>query len=258
MSIKQQRSDMDRMREEQQVRKAAELKAKLDMVELRDKARYGRAPRKIGEMVCDTGIKTGYRNATAKFVLRLDVMTGEFIAEHGDFWYASKSREALQAKMDEVARVTYDLKWERYLKVEYKAEVPYKTSWSSGGTTTIAVDDKREKKPIFGIALTWEVVEYSDAINLPGDDGSRYMTRDVDEDGEASSTQETVKELPLGLVVYTKERETLLKSIREVFTKVDKKMCELLNGTPEQVAKRLDTMNGPLLLDAGPKKSRKS
>src|SRR5271154_6438338 len=93
---------IDMYRAEQEAEKAAELKAKLEMVELRDKPKYGRHPRKIGEMVCETGVKTGYHNATAKFTLRLD--GADFIAEHGDFWYVSTSRSALQTKMNEVAK----------------------------------------------------------------------------------------------------------------------------------------------------------
>jgi hypothetical protein len=245
--------EIDELRKRQEIAKAAELKAKLDMVELRDKQTYGRPPRKIGEMICDTGIKKGHRQETAKFVLRLDEKAGDFIAEHGDFMYVSKSREALQAKMDEVARITLDLKWTRYLRVEYKAEVPYYNTWQS--TTTLDVDDDRKKKPIFGMTLVWEVVDYSDSFRLPGDDEDRYMCRDVDEDGNASSTQETVKTLPPGLVPHTKEREDLFKSIREAFNSIDKKMCELLKGSPAQVAKRLDAVQGPLLLTT-PKEKR--
>ena len=245
--------EMDRMREEQQVKKAAELKAKLDMVELRDKPRHGRAPKKIGEMICNTGVKVGYRESTTKFVLRLD--DGDFIAEHGDFWYVSKSRDALQTKMDQVARVTLNLKWTRYLKVSYKAEIPYGTSWSDS-TTTLEVDDER-KKPILGMKLSWEVMEYSDVIQLPGVDGERYMSRKVDEDGEVSSQQTTVKELPVGLVPYSKEREAILNSIREAFTAIDKKMSTLFHGSPEQVAKQLDAVQGPLLL-AAPAKGKRS
>lgn len=249
--------DIEEARKKQEILKAAELKAKLDMVTMEKKPTYGRAPRKIGEMICDTGIKTGYRNETAKFVLRLDEKPGNFIAEHGDVWYVSKSRDALQAKMEQVARVTYDLKWTRYLKVKYKVEVPYRTSWSSSGSTThLDVSEKRDKRPILGIELTWEVVEFSDGIRLPGDEDDRYMTRDVDEDGHSSKQQESVHELPPGLVVYTKEREQLLKNIREAFSNLDKKMVELFGGTPEEVAKRLDSAGGQFLL-AAPKKEKK-
>ncbi len=249
--------EMDELRKKQEIAKAAELKAKLDMVEMKDKPRYGRPPRKIGEMVCDVGIKSGYREETAKFVLRLDEKAGEFIAEHGDFWYVSKSRDALKAKMDQVARVTFDLKWTRYLKVEYKATVPSRSSWHNG-TTDIEVNDKREKgKPVIGISLEWEVVEFSNAIRLPGDDEDRYMYRAVDEDGKPSSSQESRNALPPGLVVHTKEREAQLKSFRDAFSVIDSKMVELFGGAPEQVARKLDAVGGPLLLAAPPKKGKR-
>lgn len=246
------KSQWDKERDEHRARmkeKAdAELQAKLALVSIQTKRSLGsRPPRKIGFMICDTGVKTGYTNATAKFVLRLDESDGIFIAEHGDLVYISKSRDALKAKMDQVARVTFDLKWTRYLKVNYKVEVPYRDNFSS--TTHLCVDEKRGKKPILGLELTWEVVEFSDPIRLPGEDSDRYMTREV-EDGRASETQESVHELPAGLVVWTKEREGFLQRVRDTFGAVDKKMVELLNGTPEQVAKRLDGVTGPLLLEA--------
>lgn len=245
-------------REKQQAEKAAELAAKLAMVELKDKPSYGRVPRKIGEVICKVGFKSGYREETARFVLRLDEKAGDFIAEHGDFWYVSKSREALQTKMEEVARFTQALEWTRYIKIEYEATVPCSDSWRSyGSTTELGVDDKRTKEqPIFGISLKWEIVEYSQAIRLPGDDGERYMTRDVNKDGEASSEQESKTSLPAGLVIHTKEREELLQSIRAAFSALDKKMIDLFGGSPEQVAKRLDTANGQFLL-AAPKGKKK-
>ncbi len=246
--------DFDDHRKRMREKADAELKAKLDLVSVQTKGSLGnRPPRKIGMMICDTGVKTGYTNATAKFVLRLDEHDGLFIAEHGDLVYVSKSRDALKAKMDQVARITFDLKWTRYLKVKYKVEVPYRDNFSS--TTHLEVDEKRSKKPILGMELTWEVVEFSDPIRLPGEDADRYMTREV-EDGRVSERQESVHELPSGLVIYTKKREALLQKVRDMFTKVDAKLVELLNGTPEQVAKRLDAVNGPLLLEA-PKKAKR-
>lgn len=248
-------NEWDDHRARQEIAKDAELKAKLAMVELKDKPSYGRQPRKIGEMICDTGIKTGYRNATCSFVLRLNEKEGLFIAEHGDFWYTSKSREALQAKMDEVAKVTLNLEWTRYLHIKYEATVPATRSWM-GGTTTLEVDEGRDDKTeILGIELKWDVVEYSNAIHLPGDDGERFMKREVDDDGESSTTQETVKSLPAGLVPHTKAREELLRQFRDALTTIDAKMVKLLRGSPEAIAKRLDLSNGTLLLAAPKVKS---
>lgn len=240
--------ELEEYKAKQEATKAAELKAKLDMVETRPKLSHGRAPRKIGTMVCDSGIKTGYRNAEVSFVLRLDG-DGTFIAEHGDVWYCSKSRDALKAKMDQVAKVTLDLRWTRYLLVEYKATVPYDGSWRSD--TIIDIDATRKKDTVvFGIELRWEVVEYSDAIELPGQ-GARYMKRDVGEDGEPEDAQETVAELPDGLVPYTKEREEMLLRLRAALTQVDARMVELFRGSPKQVATQLDQAGGaPLLLEA--------
>lgn len=249
-------NEFDKLRAKQEIEKAADLKAKLDMVDTRNKPKYGRSPRKIGEMECETGIKNGWRSATTKgwrsattkFVLRLDATTGEFIAEHGDVWYVSKSRDALKAKMDQVAKVTLDLKWTRYLLVEYRAEAPHRDSWHS--TTTLGLDSPRsEDTVVLGIRLSWEVVEYSDQIDLPGQ-GPRFMKREVDDDGEASSQQETVDRLPEGLVAHTKEREGVLLRLRAALASVDAKMVELFSGDQFDVGRALDSVGtGALLLE---------
>lgn len=249
-------NEFDKLRAKQEIEKAADLKAKLEMVDIRNKTKYGRSPRKIGVMECETGIKNGWRLATAKFVLRLDAATGEFIAEHGDVWYVSKSRDALKAKMDQVAKVTLDLKWTRYLRVDYRTEVPYRDNFHS--TTTIDIDSPRDEDTVvLGIKLSWEVVEYSDQIDLPGQ-GPRFMMREVDDDGEACSQQETVVRLPEGLVAYTKEREEVLLRLRAALASVDAKMIELFRGEPGRVARALDNVGTGALLLEGSKSTTSS
>lgn len=241
-------NEFDKLRAKQEIEKAADLKAKLEMVDTRNKTKYGRSPRKIGVMECETGIKNGWRSATAKFVLRLDAATGEFIAEHGDVWYVSKSRDALKAKMDQVAKVTLDLKWTRYLLIEYRAEAPHRSSWHN--TTTLDLDSPRsEDTVVLGIWLSWEVVEYSDQIDLPGQ-GPCFMKRKVDDDGEVSSQQETVDRLPEGLVAHTKEREGVLLRLQAALASVDAKMVELFSGDQFDVGRALDSVGtGALLLE---------
>jgi len=197
-------------------------------------------------MTCSTGVKNGWHTATFDFVLRLD-NDGTFIAEHGDVWYCSKSRDALKAKMDQVAKVTLDLKWTRYLRVKYEAVV--RSDW--GGHTHLDIDAERSKKTVvLGMTLTWETVEYSDAVELPGQ-GQRFMKREVDDSGKPSDTQTTEK-LPDGLVPYSAEREDVLKKLREALAQVDRRMIELFRGKPDDVGERMDhlTGNGARLLDA--------
>lgn len=250
----------DKFKAEQEIKKAAELKAKLDLVETCDKPKWGRPPKKIGTMVCDTGVRVGYGTSNATFVLRLE-NDGTFIAEHGDFWYKSKSRDALKAKMDQVAKVTLDLKWERYLAVEYKAEVANSETWR-GGRGELDIDDQRKKDTVvYGINLQWSVVEYAGPIQLP-DLGERYMKRDVDEDGKPESAQESVPNLPDGLVLYTEEREATLLRLRAALASVDAKMVELFRGAPDRVAEQLDavhtsTSSGVMLLQAPDMKPKK-
>ena len=245
--------ELEEYKKKQEVEKAARLKAMLDLVETCNKPRYGRPPKKIGTMVCDTGVRVGYGTSKATFVLRLE-NDGTFIAEHGDLWYKSKSRDALKAKMDQVAKVTLDLKWERYLAVEYKAEVANSATWR-GGRGELDIDDQRKKDTVvYGINLQWSVVEYAGPIKLP-DLGERYMKRDVDEDGKPEGAQETVPELPDGIVPYTEEREATLLRLRAALASVDAKMVELFRGAPDRVARQLDavhatTSNGVMLLQA--------
>lgn len=244
--------ELEAFRLKQETEAAAKLKAKLDLVETRSAGR--RPPRKIGVMTCDTGIKTGYRNATVDFVLRLD-HDGTFIAEHGDVWYCSSSREALKAKMNQVAKVTLDIEWTRYLLIRYEATVR-SDKW--GGYIHLNLDAKRDKKTaILGMTLTWEIVEYSDAVELPGQ-GTRYMKRAVS-DGEPSGSQTTEKELPDGLVPYSKEREGVLLKLREALSQVDAKMVELFRGEPSEIGERIDALDasGARLLEE-PKPAGKS
>lgn len=245
--------ELEEYKKKQEVETAARLKAMLDMVETCNKPKWGRPPKKIGTMVCDTGVRVGYGTSNATFVLRLE-NDGTFIAEHGDLWYKSKSRDALKAKMDQVAKVTLDLKWERYLAVKYKAEVADSCTWR-GGRGKLDIDDQRKKDTVvYGINLQWSVVEYAGPIQLP-DLGERYMKRNVDEDGKPEGAQESVPKLPDGLVSYTKEREATLLRLRAALASVDAKMVELFRGAPDHVARQLDavramTSNGVMLLQA--------
>lgn len=186
-------------------------------------------------------------------MLRLD--GADFIAEHGDVWYRSKSREALEAKMREVAKVAVDVQWTRYIEIDYTAEAdPDGSSWRSY-SDTLRLDDSRgtKKKPrsIFGFSLKWKLVDYSQALRLPGDDKERFMKRDVDEDGRPSTEQETTPKLPRGLVPHTPEREAFLRSVYDAISAIDGKLVELLRGDPDEVAAKLDARSGTPLLPAG-------
>lgn len=245
--------ELEEYKKKQEIEKATKLKAELDLVEMCNKPKWGRLPKKIGTMVCDTGVRVGYGTSKATFVLRLE-NDGTFIAEHGDFWYKSKSHDALKAKMDQVAKVTLDLKWARYLAVEYKAQVASDAGWHRG-YMDIDLDDQRKKDTVvYGINLQWSVVEYAGPIQLP-DLGERYMKRDVDEDGKPESAQESVPNLPDGIVPYTEEREATLLRLRAALASVDAKMVELFRGAPDRVAEQLDavhtsTSSGVMLLQA--------
>jgi len=247
--------ELDEYRAKQRADHDAKLQAQLALVEMRAKPGYGRAPRKIGEMVCDTGVKTGYSTAHVSFVLRLDSMSGEFIAEHGDTWYVSKSRDALKARMDLVAKITLDLKWTRYIEIEYAAQRHREDDdrWGYGDRDMDINTPRKKRDRIYQLSLKWSVVEYSQAIDLPGDkDGKRYMKRAV-EDGQPSTIEESERKMPDGLVPYTEEREALLKAIVGTFKSIDAKLVELFRGEPDDVAKKLDVANGKPLLTDGAK-----
>lgn len=236
-------TERDNWRERMQAEKDATLAAQLALVSMRDKPGYGRPPKKIGAIVAKTGITNGYREETASFVLRLDGST--FIAEHGDVWYESKSREALQAKMEQVAKVALDLKWTRYIALDYEAFADREPGQWGYGDRELAVSEARKKSKIMGLKLKWEIVEYSNAIQLPGDDEEqRYMKREIDEHGDPEPKQTTVTKLPDGLVPHTPEREALLKQIIQAITSLDAKLVEMFRGDPEDVAKQLDARIG--------------
>jgi len=55
----------------------------------------------------------------------------------------------------------------------------------------------------------------------------------------------------------SKEREGLLKQLRIAIGSIDAKMVALLSGSPSDVAKRLDAVQGPLLLAVPPKKNKR-
>lgn len=107
-----------------------------------------------------------------------------------------------------------------------------------------------------GMTLTWAVVEYSGAVELP-EQGTRYMRREVD-DGKPSDSQTTEKELPKGLIPYSAEREDALKKLREALAQVDRRMIELFRGKPDDVGERMDHLigNGARLLDVPKEPSR--
>lgn len=243
--------ERDEYAAKQEAQKAAELKARLDKVEERAVPTYGRLPRKVGEIVVDTGLPYPANRAT--FVLRLDAHKGEFIAQHGDVMYVSESREALKAKMEQVGRAHLSLKWTRYLEVSYEAVVERESDRYYGRYTEKSQADKRGKKHrAYGIKLTWEVVEYSDRFQIPGGE-SRHMKRDVDKNGKPSEDQESVDELPdVGLIEYTPAREALLEQVVDAMTAIDVKLADLLRGDSDDVAKRIDTLRGiPQLLAGG-------
>jgi hypothetical protein len=235
----------DAMRKRQQRDADEKLAALLATVTTRPKGR-DRLPRKVGVITAETGIEDGYRKERATFTLRLDTGKGEFIAEHGDILYVAKTREALQAKMNEVARATVDLRWTRYLEISYRAESDRRSnSWMD-----LDLGQRRKRSHrIYGLHLFWEVVEYSDEFSIPGSESKR-MRREVDEDGEFVNSS-TVKELPDGLVPFTTEREALLGSIVEALTALDARMVGLLRGSPNAVAARLDALTSGQKLLAG-------
>lgn len=239
-------SEIDRSTwiERMQAEKAATLSAALALVEMKDKPRYGRPPKKIGTIVVKTGITNGYRDETATFTLRLD--GSDFIAEHGDVWYVSKSRDALKLKMEEVAKVALDLKWTRYIALEYEAFTTHERGSWSYSDRELSVGERRKKADkIHGLRLKWGIVEYSNAIRLPGDDDQeRHMKRDVGETGTPDEKQTTVTKLPDGLVPHTPAREALLRQIIEALTKLDAKLVEMFRGSPDDVGRAIDERIG--------------
>jgi hypothetical protein len=225
------------------VRQRAEAKAKLDAlletVKVTRRNSYDRPPRKVGEIFVDTGLKDGHRDQKARFVLRLDARSGLFSVEHGEMVYTAKTREALQAKMDEVGRITLDLAWTRYIHIEYAAETDRTIGYNSH---RIDVDEKRTKKTrVYGISLRWQIVDYTEEFTIPGQE-PRRMKRDVSDDGIPSGSQDTVSGIDGNPVLYTPERLAILRSISDTLTAVDARMIGLFRGKASRVAAQLDAV----------------
>ena len=83
--------------------------------------------RKAGLLTVHVTAK-GFRR-TASFPLRVDVDSGEFYAQHGDVYFVSTSRKALDKHMALVASATMEIVWRRYLHIDYAATVPYEQTW---------------------------------------------------------------------------------------------------------------------------------
>lgn len=218
-------------------------------VKVKDKPRYGRLPKKIGEIVAETGLSGG-RAPKATFVLRLDSATGEFIAEHGDTLYVSLTREALQAKMNEVAKAVAAIEWTRYLVIEYVATASPQDSWRSRDEELSPRERRKKGTTIYGVRLTWEIKDFSGEIAIPGQDAV-HMVRNVDDKGKPSDAQTTVDSVPANAIVFTEGRLALLKAIADTFTKIDAKLVDLFRGDAESVAAQMDAFAGKKLLPEG-------
>lgn len=230
------------------LRQRAEAQAKLDAllatVTVKDRSTYERLPKKVGEIVVDTGLKDGHREQKATFALRLE-RSGQFVVEHADVIYSAKTREALQAKMEQVGRIVLSAAWRRYIEIEYEADTGRELRWGSG---RIGVDERRTKKTrVHGVSLKWQVVDYTDEFEVPGQ-GARRMRRAVSDEGVPSETTDTVDGLPDGLVEHTEERLAVLRTIVDGLTAVDAKMVQLFRGRAREIAGRLDAAVGLQLM----------
>lgn len=216
-----------------------------------------------------------HHRATIDVELRLDVGSGTFYATYEGQQYDAQTKDALADKIREAADKTIDVEWTRYMVVGYSAK-----AWpldgdsgrpnNSGSYETLGLDDDRatlardpkaerwdrrsETRVITGIDLHWEVCEMSTPYTLPENrEKTVRMRREVDcqlidRADESEGYREVVSapseqdddSLPIGAVVWTAEREALLREILAALGKLDARMLELFSGDPDKLARQLD------------------
>lgn len=201
-------------------------------------------------------------NEPARFDLRVDAEAGTFIVVYGGLLYIAATRKALERHMVELMREQRRLTWTRYIVIDYEAK---RGTFGSGHTYSLGQNRPGDDPEISSLSLTWEVLDYSTAVQQPGQTKSRTKTRRVYHTDVAtdpndpeycieSSHQETWNyddKLPTGAVPYTAERHALLVDIRAALGKLDGRLNALFTGSPDELAIQLDTSSGARLLTAG-------
>lgn len=184
------------------------------------------------------------------------------------------TKDELSEHIRKAAERTIDLEWTRYLVITYEA-----TAWpeqgdsgrprSNGSYSTLGISDDRAElmadpdgdrwsdrhtnRLITAIDLHWAVTEFTQPFVPVGGPRpvrmQREVTREIDTDDERGTTyhEEIASpieldddQLPPGAVLWTAEREALLRAVLAALGKLDARMVEMFRGDPDQLARRID------------------
>jgi hypothetical protein len=233
--------------------------------------------RKVGKLHVKLDRKKDrYNHAEVTMDLRLDAYTGMFYAEWEGTLYKDATKEGLSKQIKAVVTKSIEMTWTRYLVISYEAEQYFVEDErtgrpaSQGQYRTLDIDDDRDKHvdrltysdpddakrtmATCGIKLQWSLRDVSDPYSLPEDRKKIVRSiRDVEQWSYGSSKGKRIEgerignptewddaKIPTGYVPWTVEREALLRDIVNAIGQLDRRMADLLNGAPEDLAKKLD------------------
>lgn len=254
--------------------------------------RYGK---KIGTLEVKLDRKKDrYTRASVTTELRLDLSTGRFAAPWEGNWYTAESKKDLSEQIKKVATKALSLTWRRYLQVDYAAEAypiddpatgrprtsggNYKNLHLGDDRSALAADGPEDDSyAICEIKLRWSVCEISDPYPLPEDPKKMIRAqRDVETHAwgpdKGSEYIEDPTEwdddvLPPGTLLWTPEREALLREVLQAFGRLDQRLVDLFSGDAALLAAKIDAatltdpgrlLAAPTRPDALPPKKRRS
>jgi hypothetical protein len=196
--------------------------------------------RKGGDLDINFVVDGTHHRAT--FPLRVDIDKGHFIAVDGDMQYIGETKAELIEHMKSIAAKKIALSWTRYIEIDYKVGIvkgPRRSSHSGLGP-----DAKREG-PVVSIRLDFDVVEYSNKLEVPGR-APGIVRRKVNDEG-LPYDEERRWEVPTDAIPFSQERLDALKHIQAAMTAIDDRMRALFVGKAKAVAARLDTITNQQL-----------
>lgn len=209
--------------------------------------------------------------------------SGNFSAEYEGKRYQSDTKAELVNLIRAAVDKTVDVTWQRYLVIDYTATA-YASDGDSGrplhhgsysdlkiSDDRAALSDRSDQRLITGIDLHWTVYDISSPYALP--DGKsvrmrRYVTMQIarnDDDDAPLAYEEYIgrpvedddDELPAGAVLWTAEREALLREVLRALGMLDARMVEMFRGDCHDLAAKLDAATaGQLLIAPAPKARR--
>lgn len=221
-----------------------------------------RGPRLPGRKAGSLRIRVA-QSEYATFELRVDIERGDWIVAIGDSLYRCADKAKLEGYVEKLLQLQRAVTWTRYLVIDYEAEGP----GDFGNRRRYAPDDKRRDRDVevAAIRLDWEVWDYSDPIQHPGQTIPRRKSREVfiherkaaeleEDEGIVWSNRDELPDeyystegwlhdnkIPDGAVVFTPDRHALLRSIRAAMGRLDGKLVAVFNaGTPAELAAKLD------------------